>query len=103
MDAKLAIGKGFSKKIVDLISRPDLVSMPGNPVFEIWQEIRKLLPDFQVVEGDEVMERSQQQQLFGGIMAICGSIWIRTVRCAPRLRRRSWITLKPIQISPAES
>ena len=64
MDAKLAIGKGFSKKIVDLINRPDLVSMPGNPVFEVWSEIRKLLPDFQVVEGDEVMERSRQQEFF---------------------------------------
>ncbi len=64
MDTKLAIGKGFSKKIVDLISRPDLVSTPGNPVFEIWSEIRKLLPDFQVVDGDEVMERDRQQDLF---------------------------------------
>jgi RNA polymerase sigma factor (sigma-70 family) len=64
MDAKLAIGKGFSKKIVDLLNRPDLISMPGNPVFEVWSEIRKLLPDFQVVEGDEVMERSRQQEFF---------------------------------------
>jgi RNA polymerase sigma-70 factor (ECF subfamily) len=64
MDPKLSIGKGFSKKIVDLINRPDLVSMPGNPVFEVWSEIQKLLPDFQVVEGDEIMERSRQQEFF---------------------------------------
>jgi RNA polymerase sigma-70 factor, ECF subfamily len=64
MDTKLAIGKGFSKKIVDLINRPDLVSIPGNPVFEVWSEIRKLLPDFQVVEGEEVMERSRQPEFF---------------------------------------
>jgi phenylalanyl-tRNA synthetase alpha chain len=38
--------------------------MPGNPVFEVWSEIRNLLPDFQVVAGDEVMERSREQELF---------------------------------------
>jgi RNA polymerase sigma-70 factor (ECF subfamily) len=64
MDAKLAIGKGFSKKVVELISRPDLVSTPGNPVYEIWSEIRKLLPDFQVVEGDEVIERGRHPEFF---------------------------------------
>ena len=64
MDAKLAVENGFSRKIIDLISRPDLVAMPGNPVFEVWSEIRNLLSDFQVVAGDEVMERSREQELF---------------------------------------
>ncbi len=64
MDAKPPIGKGFSKKIIDLLNRPDLVTIPGNRVFEVWSDIRNLLPDFRVVAGDEVMERSGEQELF---------------------------------------
>jgi RNA polymerase sigma-70 factor (ECF subfamily) len=62
MDIKLAVGQGFSKKIIDLINRPDLITVPGNPVFDIWSEIRKLLPDFQFIEGNEITERAQEQE-----------------------------------------
>ena len=64
MDNKLTVGKGFSKKVVDLISRPDLATLSGSPIYEIWSEIKKLLPDFQVVEGDEIIERNRQPEVF---------------------------------------
>ncbi|MCX5759684.1 MAG: sigma-70 family RNA polymerase sigma factor [Candidatus Hydrogenedentes bacterium] len=48
----------FSRRIIEeLRSRPNLLALDGHPVKQMCDAIRKALPDYEWVEGDEVIEK----------------------------------------------
>lgn len=47
----------FSQKIIEsLIARPNMLQIEDHPVSEMWRSIRDILGDYEVVEGDEIVE-----------------------------------------------
>ena len=49
----------FSKKVIDeLLTRPRLLEIEGHPVREVWNLIRTALPDYEAIEGEEIVEKS---------------------------------------------
>ena len=49
----------FDRKVIDeLLARPRLMELEGHPVREVFDAIRAALPDFEVVEGEEVILNS---------------------------------------------
>lgn len=53
------------EKVVELLSRPKLTTLPENPVGRIWQMIRELTPDYQPVDVPEVVHDSEVTAAFG--------------------------------------
>ncbi|NLX06985.1 MAG: hypothetical protein GXY33_17750 [Phycisphaerae bacterium] len=50
----------FSKRVIEqLLARPRPLEIPGHPVREAWDLIRRALPDYEVIEGSEVVDRSE--------------------------------------------
>lgn len=48
----------FSKKVIEeLLARPRPLEIEGHPVRQIWEEIRAALPEYEVVEGEEVEDK----------------------------------------------
>ena len=49
----------FSKKVIEeLLGRPHLLEVEGHPVQEVWKTIQTALPDYDVLEGKEVISES---------------------------------------------
>lgn len=49
----------FSKKVIEeLLGRPHLLEIEGHPVQEVWKMIQAALPDYDVIEGKEVISDS---------------------------------------------
>ena len=47
----------FSETVIDeLLSGPNLLQIEDHPVSEMWRSIRAILGDYEVVEGDEIVE-----------------------------------------------
>ncbi len=53
------------EKIVELLSRPKLTALPENPVGRMWQMIREMTSDYQVVEVPEVVRDDSIAEAFG--------------------------------------
>lgn len=53
------------EKIVELLSRPKLTALPENPVGKVWQMMRELTSDYEVVEVPEVVHQKQIGEAFG--------------------------------------
>jgi RNA polymerase sigma factor (sigma-70 family) len=65
---KNAPDERFDKKVIDeLLSRPRPLEIPGHPVREIWEAIQRMLGDYEVIEGSEVVGRNLQMEVSGGI------------------------------------
>ena len=48
----------FSRQVIEkLLSRPKPLEIEGHPVQMVWQRIREVLPDFEVVTGREIEDR----------------------------------------------
>jgi RNA polymerase sigma-70 factor, ECF subfamily len=67
------------EKIVELLSRPKLSILPEYPVGRIWQLMRELTPDYQIVEVPEVINRSDVAQAFGEDVAVEATRWIEAI------------------------
>ena len=49
----------FSKTVIEeLLRRPLLLAVEGHPVQEVWKTIQTALPDYDVIEGQEVISES---------------------------------------------
>ena len=49
----------FSQQVVDeLLARPRPLEIEGNPVKVVWDKIRTALPEYEVITGEEIVERS---------------------------------------------
>jgi len=47
----------FSKKVIEeLLNRPKPLEIKGHPVRQIWEQITAALPDYEVIEGEEVVD-----------------------------------------------
>lgn len=64
MEHNLDRGERLSAKIADLISRPDLVNMPGHPIEKVWADIRQFFGGFTVIDGDEVIDNDKARRFF---------------------------------------
>lgn len=48
----------FSQKVIaELLARPRPLAIEGHPVRQVWDQIRAALPDYEVVLGDEVVDK----------------------------------------------
>ncbi|MDB5292567.1 MAG: polymerase sigma factor RpoE, partial [Phycisphaerales bacterium] len=52
-------------KIIELLAKPRLTSLPENPVGAIWNKMRGLLPDFEEIEVPEVVDEQELFAAFG--------------------------------------
>jgi len=49
----------FSQKVIEeLLGRPRLLEMPGHPVRVVWDAIRTALSDYEVVLGEEIVDKA---------------------------------------------
>ena len=49
----------FSKRVIDdLLARPRFLETEGHPVKQVWDLIRSALPDYEVIDGPEVEDKS---------------------------------------------
>ena len=49
----------FSKKVIDeLLGRPRPLEIEGHPVREVWNLIRAALPDYEIIAGQEIVDKS---------------------------------------------
>ncbi len=56
---KNAPDERLSKKVIEeLLGRPHLLEIEGHPVQEVWKMIQAALPDYNVIEGKEVISES---------------------------------------------
>ena len=47
----------FSKQVIDeLLHRPRLLEIEGHPVKRVWERIRNALPEYEVIDGEEVVD-----------------------------------------------
>jgi phenylalanyl-tRNA synthetase alpha subunit len=53
------------EKIVELLSRPKLTALPENPVGRVWQMIREMTSDYELVEVPEVVRNEDLEHAFG--------------------------------------
>jgi phenylalanyl-tRNA synthetase alpha chain len=53
------------RKIVELLSRPNLTALPENPVGALWAEFRRHHEGFEVVELPERVERAEVEAVYG--------------------------------------
>lgn len=56
----------FSRKVIELIKRPNLIEKPDNPVANIWKEIRAFLKDHKMIEGEELVSKEDHEFLLPG-------------------------------------
>jgi phenylalanyl-tRNA synthetase alpha subunit len=48
----------FSQKVIAaLLTEPKLLEIDGHPIRQVWDMVRSALPDFEVVTGDEVVDK----------------------------------------------
>jgi RNA polymerase sigma factor (sigma-70 family) len=53
-----APGKRFDKKVIDeLLSRPKPLEIEGHPVRQLYETLRGALPSYEVIEGEEVVDK----------------------------------------------
>jgi RNA polymerase sigma factor (sigma-70 family) len=65
---KNAPDERFDRKVIEeLLSRPRPLEIPGHPVREIWEAIKELLGEYEVIEGSEVIGRDLQMEVSGGV------------------------------------
>jgi phenylalanyl-tRNA synthetase alpha subunit len=65
---KNAPDERFDRKVIDeLLSRPRPLEMPDHPVRRVWDAIRRALTDYEVIEGDEIIDRGTQMTVSGGL------------------------------------
>ncbi len=58
----------FNARVIEaLLDRPRPLQMPDHPVRKVWDAIRTALPDYEVIEGEEVITREQQLRVSGGV------------------------------------
>jgi len=54
----------FSKKVIEeLLNRPKPLELEGHPVRRIWDEIRSAMAEFEVIEGEEIVDT----KLYGSV------------------------------------
>lgn len=64
---KSAPNERFCKKVIEkLLGRPRLLQIEGHPVSEVWNAIRLALPEYEVVEGEEVVAKSDSSGVASG-------------------------------------
>jgi len=62
----------FNRAVIDeLLSRPRPLEIPGHPVREVWDAIRAALSEYEVIAGDEIVDRDTQQTVGGGLGYVC--------------------------------
>lgn len=65
-------GEGFNRSVIEeLLSRPRPLEMPEHPVRQVWDAIRAALPDYEVIEGEEIVDRDTQETVGGGVGYVC--------------------------------
>lgn len=48
----------FSRQVIDaLLKRPRLLDLDGHPVRIVWDAIRAALPEYEVIEGEEIVDK----------------------------------------------
>ncbi len=58
----------FDRKVIDeLLSRPRPLEMPGHPVRRVWDALQLALADYEVIDGDEIIDRQTQEAVSGGV------------------------------------
>ncbi len=58
----------FDKAVIEeLLSRPRPLEIPQHPVRQVWDAVRRALGDYEVIEGDEVIDRKTAMTVSGGI------------------------------------
>ena len=58
----------FSRKVIDeLLARPRPLELPDHPVRKVWDAIRAALPDYEVIDSDELVDRAEQTRVSGGL------------------------------------
>lgn len=56
---KNAPDERFSKKVIEeLLSRPRLLEIKGHPIRELYETICRTLPDYEKIEGDEIVDKA---------------------------------------------
>ena len=64
---KNAPDKRFSTKVIEeLLARPRLLQIEGHPVRKVWDAIRSALPEYEVIEGEEVVAKSDSSGVASG-------------------------------------
>ena len=67
-----APGERFNKAVIDeLLSRPHPLEIPGHPVRQVWEAIQKALPEYEVITGEEIIDRDTQMTVSGAIGYVC--------------------------------
>jgi RNA polymerase sigma factor (sigma-70 family) len=58
----------FNIAVIDgLLSRPRPLEIPGHPVREAWEAVCKALPAYEVIQGEEIVNREMQIAVSGGV------------------------------------
>ena len=58
----------FSGKVIDqLLARPRLLEIEGHPIRQVFQSIQRALADYEVIQGDEVVNRSDAAGVASGV------------------------------------
>jgi hypothetical protein len=56
---------GLPARVVELLARPRLITLPENPVGGVWEKLKAQLPEFEEVEVPEIVADAQLAAVFG--------------------------------------
>jgi phenylalanyl-tRNA synthetase alpha chain len=59
-----SLDERFSRKVIErLLARPRPLEIEGHPVRQMWEQIRSALPQYEVIAGSEVAEKSALEDI----------------------------------------